>query len=156
MKESATPFTKSNIPPNTEVIPSPHCSVVSWNLNGMYAYTKDKNTKGREGAKRIKENLSSLLKRYDIICLQETKLNPKEGAIGRGILGKYFAPNAVPFYSNLKAGKAGVAALVGAEVAKDHHISSVKIPKELAGYIMVLRFDPRMAAPYLSMFLIVF
>ena len=108
MKESVTPLNQTNSPPNAEDIPSPHCSVVSWNLNGMCAYTKDKNSKGKIGAKRVKENLSHLLKRFDIICLQETKLNPNEGAVGKGVLGKYFAPSSVPFYSNLKAGKAGV------------------------------------------------
>ena len=145
MKGSSPPFKQSANCTPADFSPSSRCDIATWNLRGMHAYTRSKNSKARGGASRIKKNLSYLLSRFDVVCLQETNLNPKEGVTGRGVLGSYFAPGAVPYYSNFESGKAGVAILVKDTFAKEHRISSVQLPAELGGYIMALRFDPKEA-----------
>ena len=111
-----------------------YLSYVSYNVNGLSAYPTT--MEGRLRQKRILDNIRALCKKYDVVCLQETKLMLLDTSFFERIF-----PNYKIFYSNLRRGKAGVITIVSPTVAKTHVLRQVSLDARLSGYALALHIS---------------
>ena len=83
---------------------APSCRLATWNTRGLSAYPTNAAAKRRRG--KIVCNIKALISRNDVLCLQETKLNSKEGDDGTSVLER-MVPGTVAYHSNLESGARG-------------------------------------------------
>ena len=109
-------------------------SAATWNCNGLSAYAYSQ-ARSRKGA-----NASSLFKGHDIVCLQETHLNPKES---RYLHRLSPSRGSKVFYSNLKTNAGGVATYICDKISKSHIIDNISLPPPCNGRALLTRvYDP--------------
>ena len=106
---------------------------------GLSAYALEASSSERR--RKVRANICSILGNSDVLCIQETKLNEKEGSSGQGALSG-LKVDSVVYYSNLKRGSAGVATVVRRDFASKHHITCIDLPPLLDGFALALRFVP--------------
>ena len=119
---------------------APSCRLATWNTRGLSAYPTNAAAKRRRG--KIVCNIKALISRNDVLCLQETKLNSKEGDDGTSVLER-MVPGTVAYHSNLESGARGVVILIRAEYHDLYWVSWVELQPGLKGSVMGLRFAPK-------------
>jgi ribonuclease HI len=81
-------------------------------------------------------HITLLLRRNDIICLQETHL----GSLERGVLSLYFPDHRV-FYNNLQHGRGGTLVIVSPKFARRFAITEMPLSPDAKGRVQVLKFS---------------
>ena len=113
-------------------------SIATYNLRSLSAYARLPSAMRRQ--RLMLHSINASIKSYDIICLQETHLNPN----GPCFL-KHHVPNCTVFTSSVSERSAGVAILVANNLLTHYECSSLQhiLDAELAGHTLAVLLKSR-------------
>ena len=114
----------------------PHYSFLSQNQRSLSAYTTTRAGLARRD--NILSNLEHFVRRYNIICLQETHLSASDSTT---LKGQPFLHQHTVLYGN-GDGTAGVITILPHSVTSLYDVAVPAVPDELAGFVLVTNLSP--------------